>query len=114
MGNAVKQIEITIEDCKVVVERGKALQRLLENPDFNSIIMKGYMEREAHRLTLMLADPACETVQGRENIVRDLSAIAQLNAHFRTIRTAGDVAQRTLAEHQEELEFQLRQELAGE
>jgi hypothetical protein len=107
MGNAVKQIEITIEQCKEVIERGKALNRLLENPDFSSLIMKGYMERESHRLTLLLADPSCETPQARENIVRDLSAIAQLNAHFRTIRTAAEVAQRTLVEHEELLQEEL-------
>jgi hypothetical protein len=107
MGNAVKQIEITIEQCKEVIERGKALNRLLENPDFTALIMKGYMERESHRLTLLLADPACETPQARDNVVRDLSAIAQLNAHFRTIRTSAEVAQRTLVEHEELLQEEL-------
>lgn len=104
MGNAVKQIEVTIEQCKEIVERGKSLDRLLEHPDFSSLIMKGYMERESHRLTLLLADPACESPQGRDNVVRDLSAIAQLNAFFRTIRTSAEVAQRTLAEHEELLQ----------
>lgn len=107
MGNAVKQIEVTIEQCKEVVERGKSLERLLEHPDFNSLIMKGYMERESHRLTLLLADPACETAQARENVVRDLSAIAQLNAFFRTVRTAAEVAHRSLVEHQELLQEEL-------
>jgi hypothetical protein len=107
MGNAVKQIEVTIEQCKEVVERGKSLERLLEHPDFNALIMKDYMEREAHRLTLMLADPACETPQARDNIVRDLSAIAQLNAFFRTVRVAADVAHRSLIEHQELLQEEL-------
>lgn len=111
MGNAVKQIEVTIEQCKEVVERGKSLERLLNNPDFNSLIMKDYMERESHRLTLLLADPACESAQGRENVMRDLSAIAQLNAFFRTVRTAADVGERSLKEHQEELEYQLKKDL---
>jgi hypothetical protein len=107
MGNAVKQIEVTIEQCKEIVERGKSLDRLLEHPDFNSLIMKGYMERESHRLTLLLADPACETPQARENVVRDLSAIAQLNAFFRTVRTSADVAYRSMIEHQEFLQEEL-------
>lgn len=111
MGNAIKEIEITIEDCKEVVNRGAALERLLDNPDFNSLIMKGYMERESHRLTLLLADPACETPQARDNIVRDLSAIAQLNAFFRTIRTAAEVAGRSLKEHEELLQARLVEDL---
>jgi hypothetical protein len=111
MGNAIKEIEVTIEQCKEVLERGKALDRLLEHPDFTTIIMKDYMEREAHRLTLLLADPACETPQGRENVVRDLSAIAQLNAYFRTVRKAGEIAQRTLTEHQELLQEELVRDL---
>lgn len=111
MGNAIKQIEVTIEQCKEVVERGKSLERLLNHPDFNTLIMKDYMERESHRLTLLLADPSCETVQGRDNIMRDLSAIAQLNAYFRTVRTAADVADRSLKEHQELLQEELRADL---
>lgn len=111
MGNAVKQIEVTIEQCKEVVERGNSLERLLEHPDFNSLIMKGYMERESHRLTLLLADPACETAQARENVVRDLSAIAQLNAFFRTVRTAAEVAHRSMVEHQELLQEKLIEDL---
>lgn len=111
MGNAVKQIEVTIEQCKEVVERGKSLDRLLNHPDFNSLIMKGYMERESHRLTLLLADPSCESPQARENVVRDLSAIAQLNAFFRTVRTAADVAARSLKEHEELLQEELANDL---
>lgn len=111
MGNAVKQIEVTIEQCKEVVERGKTLERLLNHPDFESLIMKDYMERESHRLTLLLADPSCETPQARDNVVRDLSAIAQLNAYFRTVRTAGDVAHRSLVEHEELLQEELQREL---
>lgn len=111
MGNAVKQIEVTIEQCKEVVERGKSLERLLNHPDFNTLIMKDYMERESHRLTLLLADPACESAQGRENVMRDLSAIAQLNAFFRTVRTSAEVAYRSLKEHEEELQFELKRDL---
>lgn len=111
MGNAVKEIEVTIEQCKEVVERGKALERLLNHPDFNSLIMKDYMEREAHRLTLLLADPACETPQGRDNVMRDLSAIAQLNAYFRTVRKAAEIGTRTLVEHQELLQEELAADL---
>ena len=111
MGNAIKEIEVTIEQCKEVVERGKSLERLLNHPDFTSLIMKGYMERESHRLTLLLADPACETPQARDNVVRDLSAIAQLNAFFRTVRTAADVAYRSLVEHEELLQDKLAEDL---
>lgn len=113
MGNAVQHIEVTIEQCKEVVERGKSLERLLNHPDFNSLIMKGYMERESHRLTLLLADPACETAQARENVVRDLSAIAQLNAFFRTVRTAAEVAGRSMKEHEELLQEELANDLGA-
>lgn len=112
MGNAgIKEIEITIEDCKEVIAAGAVLERLLNDADFNALIMKGYMEKESHRLTLLLGDPACETAQGRENVLRDLSAIAQLNAHFRKIRTSASVAKRTLKEHEELLQERLVEDL---
>lgn len=111
MGNATKEVQVTIEQCNEIIERSDQLERLLNNPDFNSLIMTGYMERESHRLTLMLADPSCESPQGQANVVRDLSAIAQLNAYFRTVRTAGEIATRTKKDHEEELEARLREEL---
>ena len=111
MGNATKEVQVTIEQCNEIIERSDQLERLLNNPDFNSLIMTGYMERESHRLTLMLADPSCESPQGQANVVRDLSAIAQLNAYFRTVRTAGEIAARTKKDHEEELEARLREEL---
>lgn len=111
MGNAIKEIEITIEDCKEVVAIGAVLERLLDNPDFNTLIMKGYMERESHRLTLLLGDPAFESGQARENVYRDLSAVAQLNAFFRKTRTAATVAKRTLTEHEELLQVRLVEDL---
>lgn len=114
MGNAVKQIEVTIEQCKEVVERGKTLERLLDHPDFTSLIMNDYMKREAHRQTLLLSDPALDSKEQRAATVRGLQAIADLNAYFRTVRTAGVVAERTMKEHQEELEFELQREIEEE
>lgn len=107
MGNATKEIEVTIEQCNDRIDMARKLENLLNNPDFNDLIMTGYMERESHRLTLMLADPSCETPQGQANVVRDLSAIAQLNSYFRTVRKAGEVASRTKKEHEEELQLRL-------
>ena len=111
MGNATKEIEVTIEQCVERIDMARKLEILLNNTDFNDLIMTGYMERESHRLTLMLADPACETPQGQANVVRDLSAIAQLNAYFRTVRKAGEVALRTKQDHEEELAIRLREDL---
>lgn len=113
MGNATKEVEVTIEQCNERIDMARKLENLLNNHDFTDLIMTGYMERESHRLTLMLADPACETPQGQANVVRDLSAIAQLNAYFRTVRKAGEVAQRTKQEHEEELALRLAEELEG-
>jgi len=110
MGNATKNIEVTIEQCNERIEMARKLENLLNNADFNALIMTGYMERESHRLTLMLSDPSCETPQGQANVVRDLSAIAQLNAYFRTVRKAGEVAMRTKLEHEEELHLRLVEE----
>lgn len=111
MGNASKEIEVTIEQCNERIDMARKLENLLNTPDFNDLIMTGYMERESHRLTLLLADPSCETPQAQANIVRDLSAIAQLNAYFRTVRLAGEVALRTKKDHEEELALRLAEEL---
>lgn len=113
MGNATKEIEVTLEQCNERIAMARKLENLLNTPDFNDLIMTGYMERESHRLTLMLADPACETPQGQANVMRDLSAIAQLNSYFRTVRKAGEVAMRTKLEHEEELAHRLVEDLEG-
>ncbi|MBO6276917.1 MAG: hypothetical protein J6N20_05715 [Pseudomonas sp.] len=111
MGNATKEVQVTIEQCNERIDMARCLENLLQHPDFNKLIMTGYMEKESHRLTLMLADPSCESPQGQANVVRDLSAVAQLNAYFRKVRLAGEVAARTKKDHEEELEIQLREDL---
>ena len=110
MGNAAKVVHVTIEQCEDRIDAARSLANLLNNPDFVRVIKRDYMEREAHRLTLLLADPSCETPQGQANVMRDLSAIAQLHSYFNTVRVAGEVAQRTKDDHEEEERIRLKEE----
>lgn len=109
-GNA-KEIQVTMEECKVMIERGEALERLLQNPDFELVFMDGYQRRESHRLAILTGDPTQQTQEKQAAILAELRAIGFFNSHMRTVRTAAYTAEQTLKEHQE-LEAELLREEA--
>lgn len=112
MGNADQyQIEVTIEQCKAQIELGNALERMLQSPDFNTVVRTGYFRDEPARLALLLADPACEGPDTQARILRDLHATGSLHSYLNKIKHTSSIAERTLAEHQELEAEQLRADL---
>ena len=115
MGNAgVNEIQITIEQNQEHIDMGAALERLLVNPDFERVVMDGFMRKEAHRLAILTGDPSKESAEDQAKILRDMNSIGALYAHFRALRNQANIAKKTLAEHLE-LEAELaREEAAGD
>jgi hypothetical protein len=64
------EIEVTLAEFDKMVEQKKALDRLLVNPDFQAIIVKGYLEDDYNRL----ADLLKNTVVNRK-VVEDRAII---------------------------------------
>lgn len=104
MSNAqdIRQIEITVEELKKLVDRKTLLQKLESNREFRKIILDGYFKDEAARLVAISADPAHE--KSWDSIRKEIEAISCLRQYLRNIHTIGGVAERELAENTEALE----------
>ena len=89
-------IDISIEEAQSIVNRAKALDRLMENKDFQELIVKGYLEQEAVRITQALANPAMDS--RRNSLLEQLLAISHLQQYFNAMRAMGKEYSESLKE----------------
>ena len=80
----LEQIDSVIEDNKKKIEKGKALDRLMKNPDFKEIILDGYFETEAKKLFHILTDPTGATPYTEETIRMKLASISDFKGYVGT------------------------------
>lgn len=90
--NDVEQIEISITDAKEKVALGDALERLLRNADFQTIIMTGYFEKEAVRLVMAKSLPSMARPEQQEAINKSIDAVGTLYQYFSRIDKEADLA----------------------
>lgn len=75
------RIEEAIEGYNESIEMGKALTRLKNNPDFQKVIMSGYIDIEAKKLFTILTDPTGATPYTPEQIHLKLEAISHFKGY---------------------------------
>lgn len=105
----LESIEISIDAAKKNIERGKMLDKLREYPEFKSLVLEGYFEREASRLVLLKADPSMQGKEHQEQIIKNIDAIGFLRQYFNTIYRIAEMSSRALKNDEE-----TREELLGE
>jgi hypothetical protein len=93
-------VEITLEElenirneCKTLIEVGKAAKALSENNDFKKVIMEGYFVNEGRRLAGLLSSGRLQENQVT-NVVNDIRAIGSLTCYLREC-----VSKATMAEN---------------
>lgn len=110
----MNQVDLTVAEAQKLIERGEALQRLLNNPDFAEIVGTGYYTEEPARLAGLLGDiggsyrwcpnnqamslPPEQFVKMQKDIQNDLHAIGALQAFFRVVAWRADLAKQALEE----------------
>jgi hypothetical protein len=104
-GNAGSQreIQLTIEENEVFIQKGEALDRLLNNADFNLLIMEGFIKENSHRIALATDNPALESADAQGRLFGQLKAIGYFNGFLRKVDNDRNTAIKTKAEHEEEL-----------
>lgn len=107
----IKELETSIQQARVLVELGSALQRLQSNRDFRTIVNEGYFQKEAVRLVLLRSDPAMETAERQASIVKQMDAIAGLHQYFAVLQQQAAMAARNLNQAEEELVQVLAEEV---
>ena len=110
-GNAGSQreIQLTIEENEVFIQKGEALDRLLDNADFQKVVMEGFTKEEAHRLALATGNPALEAPEAQARLFEQVKAIGIFVGFLRKIDNDRNTAVKTKAEH-----LELEAELAAE
>jgi phytoene dehydrogenase-like protein len=91
-----KALEASIQRAKASVELGQALERLLTNRDFRTVIEQGYFKEEAIRLVHLRADPSMTSSFMQESIVKQMDAIGALVQYFAVIRHQSAMAGRSI------------------
>lgn len=90
--NDIRQLEANIENAKAMVNIGKSIERLRNNPDFKEVVLKGYFEREAVRLVHLKADPNMQTPDRQASIIRDIDAIGAFASYLNITLVMADRA----------------------
>ena len=94
----IEEIELNIEQAKTLVEQGRALERLYNNRDFQEIIGKGYLEKEAVRLVHLKSDPSMQDPEMQSQVVKSIDAIGCLTHYFRSLQHQAMLAEKAIEE----------------
>lgn len=85
----LEEIDEMKANCKQRIDRANALNRLLENPDFNTVFLDGYVKDYAVRVVGLLGDSSLnlsgDKVAQREEIQENLIGVARFQAYIRTV-----------------------------
>ena len=93
----LEQIELSIENAKKLVSRKDAVNALLDNPQFKTIITDGYFKEEASRLVLLKADQNSQDEATQNYINNSITAIGYLRQYLSAIMQLGNMAENSIA-----------------
>lgn len=106
----IQEVEVSIEECKRIVDIRDSLNRLMKNKDFCKVIEEGYLREEAVRLVCAKASPSLQSEEMQRRIIRDIDAIGSFNQYLSTIMQTGYQADKTLEDAQETLQELLKED----
>lgn len=106
--DSITQIENSIEYAQAKVNLAKKLVDLYDNPVFNEVIVKGYMETEAIRLVGYYGSGR-GTAEEKAEMERDMHGIGSFRAYLSKIISEGQQAENDLQMHKEMREEMLRE-----
>lgn len=107
MSNEMTEIELSIEEAQLLVDRKNQVDKLFSNREFKKAIVEGYFEKEAARLVALSGNS--NAAQHRPEIFLEIQAISKLREYLQAVVAMGRAAERDLAELRE-----AREELNGE
>jgi hypothetical protein len=99
-----KEIEISIDAAKKMVEKRDKMDKLIASPEFNELFTIGYMEEESTRLVSLLADDEWQTDEKQEALLNDMRAISGMRQYIINIRALGRQMERQMNASEVELE----------
>ena len=102
MNNPTQQEDygMSVEQAQLIIGEGAKVDRLMQNKDFQDIIMDGFIKQSALNKVSLLAVP--DMAEHRDNIMKELDAISILDAFLRNIQNTSNQTKQSLAEFEEE------------
>ena len=79
------QIEVTLQQFDELVLDKKALDRLIENPDFNRIIVGKYFDSEFSRLADLLKSNHKAIIKDRDIVVEKICSIGHMENFIKNL-----------------------------
>ena len=99
----MSKIELSIEAANEKIHLAKCLNKLMDNPEFQELIVDGYLKKDAVRLVKLKASPnITNNANASAYLEGQLNAIAYLNQHFINIETEAAMAQKALEDAEAE------------
>lgn len=105
MASFEEEIESQITKNKAIVERGKALKRLLNSSDFRNVILSGFLREHALELVYNRA----ESTAVDDETSRKIDGIAQFKKYLDNVLSDAEFAEKSVEEDSEQL-YQSRNE----
>ena len=99
----LKEIEISIEELQVHVDRKAMLKRLMGNFDFQELIEKDYFINEASRMLLLRDDPGLPANK-KVFLEADMHGPGAFKRYLNTILQLGDIAESNITQMHETME----------
>lgn len=102
--SVIEEIELNMKEAEKLIELGDMLVKLESNRAFKKVIMEGYLEKEAVRMTHLKAHPNMQSEEQRALLERGLDGIAQLVNYFNTVQYRAKLAADAIKADSEELD----------
>jgi hypothetical protein len=97
----IEHVELSIQEAKDSIEKKQALIRLQNNPDFQSLILEGYFQKEAARCVAALADPSLQDATQQKLLTNMITAVGYFRQYLSAVYQFGSIGERTLESHQQ-------------
>lgn len=104
----IETLQLTIDDAKLAVELMHKLETLNKHKEFNEVIDEQLFKNYAQSLVHLLSDPARQSDEEREDIIKDMEMIGRFRQFLHSIYQRGRMAEKTILDTQEEID-ELRQ-----
>ena len=90
--DALEDRDVEVGDNTYMVKQAEALEALMSNPHFKTLILDGYFKDFAVNQVSMLATERVRMDGNRAVIIEHLMGVSRLQDHFATIKALGGIA----------------------
>ena len=99
--NDIERVQVHIDEVKAAIAFSEELERLNKVPEFESVIIKGFMQDEPARLAQIITDPSLLDDENQKAMLGAFRAVGYLGDYLRNIEKRGIMLKAKLQEAEE-------------